>query len=184
MKRLRVTPSGVLTMAAGVALWSVAFFLLLGDLGKWADDWWWGNRDPVTGGVVSWARFSEVPRISRPFHFLLTSFMQTACWQHDWINHLATALSHGVTTCVLFVFLRRLSVPRGAAAAGAVAFLVMPWQFEVPFWNAALATSLCATTFMLMCMAQIKFQRGGWRLSVSDTPLDRRHRRPGRPRSA
>jgi hypothetical protein len=34
-----------------VPLWFVATFYFRGDLGKWADDWGFHGRDPVTGAA-------------------------------------------------------------------------------------------------------------------------------------
>lgn len=145
----RPRASGLAWLFPG-ALWFVAAFFLLGDLGKWNDDWFFLLREPETGEIRS-LYLDKGVHFWRPLYRAVAPGLQTLLWRNDPLNHLISAGAHGVNALLLWLLLRRLGARRLAAAMAGLLFLTLPAPYEAVFWLCALPTSL-STMLMLVSM--------------------------------
>ncbi len=140
-----------------VALWFLATFFLLGDLGWWNDDYYFTKRDPATGGFSSIVLTTREPYLPptghlnawRPLHFLFTPAIVTWFWNAPWIAHLVGALIHAAACALLYRLMRSVGASTHAAAASALLFMVHPMHYEVVLWPAAFATGIANGLFIL-----------------------------------
>lgn len=130
-----------------LALWFVGTFFLLGMWGKWNDDWFYLQRDPVTGGIESLILNREV-HFWRPLARVMLPGMQTLLWQQDAVHHAIGAVVHGVNAILVYGLLARIGARRLGGSIGSLLFLTYPWQYEIPLWNTTLPTS--AATGMVL----------------------------------
>ncbi len=137
-------------LPAAVVVWWVSSFFLLGDLGKYSDDWFFSGRDPSTGEALSF-RSPMRNGFWRPLHKLLVPGLQRVLWEHDALNHLIGALAHGWAAVLLFSLLTRLGVPVPVAVASSLLFVADPLIYEVVFWSSALSTGVAASLFLVLC---------------------------------
>lgn len=153
-------------LAFPLIVWWVGSFFLLGDLGKWIDDYAAHVRDPVTG-TFSWIDMLR-PQwwfFWRPIHVQLVFALQTLLWNHDWANHLFSALMHALACLSLWHFLKECGVRPLIAACAAIIMLASPQAFEAIFWPATVSTSIaCAAYFfagrIVIRFAQHRHKRG------------------------
>src|SRR5262245_29281979 len=124
-----------------VALWFLATFFLLGDLGKFTDDWYYVQRVPETGRIESLVSARPL-HFWRPLYRVIVPSLITVFWKADWVVHLISAVAHGAVAWLLWRLMRELRVPGPGAAIGALFFLVWPSHFEPVFWMCALPTVL------------------------------------------
>jgi hypothetical protein len=153
-------------VAAGfpLALWFFATFFLLGDLGKWNDDWFYLQREPETGEIQS-LYLNRPVHFWRPLYRAAVPALQTLLWKHDPLNHLISAAAHGLNCILLWSVLRALGVRRLPAAMAGLLFLVTPAPYEAVFWLCALPTSLSTTLVLgsfMLCIAYARRSVGGW----------------------
>ncbi len=156
-----------------VLLFSVGSFWLLGDLGKWLDDYGFHKRDPETGGFA-WSALVHTGWTGfwRPLHLLLASDLQTVFWRHDWASHLVCAALHGVTSLLLWRTLRAMGVSARAAGAAALFFLTVPSAYEVIFWPSTIGTSVGTGVLLVVWLLMARFARGGgWWIVIAMTVL-------------
>ncbi|HYC22872.1 MAG TPA: hypothetical protein VEI94_09215 [Candidatus Bathyarchaeia archaeon] len=138
-------------------VWSFATLFLCADLGKWADDYSFTMRDPVS---ATYQRLTpNNKRFFRPLSRQLIA-MHTLLWFHDPAKHAISAISHGVTAALLWFLLRALDCSRGIATAGALLFLVYPAPYEVAFWVSALGFALAASLFLVLSLLVVRLARG------------------------
>jgi hypothetical protein len=130
-------------------LWAFATFFLFGDLGKWADDYGFGMRNPADGTYQQLTPSS--PRFVRPLSRKLVA-LHTLLWFHDGWKHALSAMSHGLTALLLWCVLRALRCRNGIATAFALLFLVYPAPYEVVFWVSALGYSLASSLFLVLSL--------------------------------
>lgn len=159
MRRLPDTLNGE-RWAFPLALWFVGGFFLLGDLGKWMDDWYYVQRVPETGAVRSLVLDQPV-HFFRPLYRVVVPALQTLLWKADWANHLLGALAHGGAAALLWVLLRRCRLGAASAAVGALLFLTHPVHMEVVYWSSALPTAL-STGLALCGLVLAAYARGAW----------------------
>lgn len=142
-------------------LWFVATFYFRGDLGKWADDWGFHGRDPVTGAARWWSIMRPgYYGFWRPLHIRSAAGLQTLLWHHDWAIHLILAAIHGVNVWLLWRVLCRGGLSRQASLAGAVALLVWPAGYEAVFWLSTIGTTVGLAALLLCLLAAQRLATG------------------------
>lgn len=146
-----------------MALWFLASFFLLGDLGKYNDDWYYVQRDPASGAVEAWVMARPV-HFWRPLYRVIVPPLITAFWRHDWVVHLISAAAHGGVAVLVWRLLRELRAPRLGAAVGALVFLVWPAYFEAVLWMCCLPTVLSAGVVVAAWIVYVRWAREelGW----------------------
>ncbi len=146
-----------------IALWWFSCFYFFGRWGKYSDDYFFGFRDPVTG-AADWSRNPFMfDFFWRPLHFLFTNTLQTIFWYHQWALHLLNAAVHGLVALGIWQLLRRIGATSRAAAVGPLLFLVLPIQYDVVFWPAALSTGIAALLWLYLAklfLRYVGFERG------------------------
>ncbi len=149
-----------------LAVFAAATFFLLGDLGKWADEWYYLQRDPATGEIQG--LYLQKPiHVFRPLFRATISTLQTLLWQDDWANHLISAAAHGLAALLLWRLLRSMGFTRLASGVGALFFALYPVHFEVALWPGALPTTLGLSVALVGLMLGLGHARGrgggaGW----------------------
>ncbi|MFQ5458134.1 MAG: tetratricopeptide repeat protein, partial [Myxococcota bacterium] len=83
-----------------------------------------------------------------PLHLLAYAGVYGAAGASPWAFHALNVLLHALCTVLVFIFLRRVSLPVSAAALGAAIFLAHPAQVEAVAWVSQ-AKTLLATAFGL-----------------------------------
>lgn len=144
-----------------LVLWFVATFFLLGDTGRWLDDWFYVQRVPESGEIRSLVLDRPV-HFWRPLYKVVVPALATLLDDHTRLHHLVCALAHGLNAVLLWSLLIRLGVRRLAASIAALFFLVYPASFEVVFWLCNLPTSLATSACLgaLLLIARIARQKG------------------------
>lgn len=142
-------------------VWLVGSFFLRGDLGKWLDDYAAHVRNPVTGGFA-WGDLLRYPWwfFWRPVHVQLVFALQTLLWNHDWANHLFSALMHLLACVSAWSFVKDVGVRGWIAAATLVFLLCMPQGFEAIFWPATVSTSIGTAGLFLAAKIVFRFSQG------------------------
>ncbi len=142
-------------------VWLSGSLFLMGELGKWIDDYAAHHRDPVTGGFA-WADVLSYPWwfYWRPIHVMLVFGLQTLLWNHDWVNHLFSACMHGLACVCAWRCARDLGVRGWVAAAGLVALLASPQGFEGVFWPATVSTTIATAAFFLAVTIVVRSAQG------------------------
>lgn len=142
-------PWGLIALA--LCLWFVSSFFLLGNLGRWLDDYAWTHRDFVTG-TWSWSNV-----LARPYHSSWRLLMnwtvmnaQTILWDRPWANHLLSASLHGLACLALFRLARAWGCGRGAAFIACALMLSLPIAHEAVLWPAALGVVPGTLTLLLI----------------------------------
>ncbi len=145
------------------AVFAAATFFLLGDLGKWTDDWYYIQRDPATGAIEG--LYLQKPiHVFRPLFRATISTLQTLLWRDDWANHLISATAHGLAALLLWRLLLSMGFTRLASGVGALFFALYPVHFEVIFWPGALPTTLGLSVALAGLMLGLRHarRRAGW----------------------
>jgi hypothetical protein len=143
-------------------LWLGSSLFFLGDLGKYADDYFFAGRDPATGAPVAatalWAR-----PFYRPLAWVLVPGLERLFWFDDAWLHVVSAAAHGLAVALLAALLLALGRSRVATLAAVGLFLVAPAHYEVVFWPAALPTGLASSLFLTVCLLTVRRarRRGG-----------------------
>jgi len=132
---------GAAPWAFPLVLWFVATYFLLGDTGKWLDDWFYVQRTPETGEIRSLILDGRV-HFWRPLYRVIVPALATVLAEHDRINHLIGAAAHGLNAWLVWSLMARLGVRRLPATLGALTFLVWQWHAQAVFWLCALPTLL------------------------------------------
>lgn len=147
-------------LALPLLLWFIASFLLLGDLGKWFDDYGAHVRNPDTGSYTLADLFQyHWPTFWRPLHIQTVYTLQTVLWHHDWVNHLVSALAHGLCALLLFRLCTALRIARLPSACAALLFLCAPTAYEAVFWPATIGAPLGLATFLWCALITIRYAR-------------------------
>ena len=157
-------------------LWFVSAFYFLGDLGKWADDWMFHVRDPVTGTFKWGDIFAPDPLRTgfwRPLHIHLSIFLDTLLWSHDGVIHSIQAALHGLNAWLVWKVLGQVCTSRQAPAIGAILFLVYPAAHEAIFWLSTIGTTVGLGSFLVCVLGVQRFASGeiGWRGLLLHLPL-------------
>lgn len=139
-----------LVVPVALVVWWVSSFFLLGDLGKYSDDWFFSGRDPATGETVPF-RSPIKFGFWRPLHKLLVPGLQQRFWYGDAWNHLVGAIAHGGAGVLLHWLLRRLGSSVLVAGAVSLLFIANPAVYEVVFWSSALSTGVATSCFLVLC---------------------------------
>ncbi len=145
------------------AVFAAATFFLLGDLGKWADEWYYLQRDPATGEIQG--LYLQKPiHVFRPLFRATISTLQTLLWRDEWANHLISAAAHGLAALLLWRLLLSMGFTRLASGVGAMFFALYPVHFEVVLWPGALPTTLGLSVALAGLMLGLRHARGraGW----------------------
>jgi hypothetical protein len=142
-------------VAFPIVLWFVATFFFFGDIGRWSDDWFYIQRVPESGAIRALILDRPI-HIWRPLYRVVVPALATILSEHVPVLHLLSALAHGATTWLLYVFLRRLGFRPFAAAGGSLIFMVFPWDTEVVFWCCNLPTSLSASVALITLLMAMK----------------------------
>lgn len=158
------------------ALWFVATFYFLGDLGKWMDDWIFHVRDPVTD-TFKWGDIFALDPLNsgfwRPLHIHLSIFLDTLLWSHDDVIHAILAVLHGFNAWLVWKVLGRMCSSRQAPAIGAILFLVYPAAHEAIFWLSTIGTTVGLCSFLVCVIGVQRFaaREIGWRGLLLHAPL-------------
>lgn len=149
-------------MAFPLVLWFVATFFLLGDIGRWLDDWFYVQRVPETGDIRALVLDRPV-HFWRPLYKVVVPSLATLLDGHVQLHHLICAAAHGLNAVLLWRLLLTVGIRRLAASIGALLFLVFPAPFEVVFWLCNLPTSLSMATCLLglLFLARMANRRHG-----------------------
>lgn len=148
-------------LALPALVWLVGSFYFLGRLGKWIDDYGAHLRDPATG-AIRWGEML-VPQwwfFWRPIHIQLIYWLQTLFYNHDWVNHLFSALMHALACFGLWKFLRECGIGRCCAACAAVVMLGSVQGFEAVFWPATVSTSIATAAFFWAAVLVVRHAGG------------------------
>jgi hypothetical protein len=149
-RRLHILKSAA---AFPLVLWFAATFFLLGDTGRWLDDWFYVQRVPESGEIRSLVLDRPV-HFWRPLYRVIVPALATVLDENTRLHHLVCALAHGLNALLLWSLLIRLGLRRLAASIAALFFLVYPASFEVVFWlcnlPTALSTSACLGALILI----------------------------------
>jgi hypothetical protein len=150
-------------LAFPVVVWLFAAFFLLGDLGKWADDYAVTLRSPVTGAVQTWI-YDIHGTFFRPLWVWTFAGLQTLLWSHDNLNHLISVLLHGLCAITLAALLRALGRGRMAIGTAVVFFLAFPVHFQAILWLAAIGALLGTLPILVLLLLYARFAAGraGW----------------------
>lgn len=148
-------------LALPLLVWYLGSFYFHGDLGKWLDDYGAHVRDPVSGSF-EWSRLLRYQWwfFWRPIHVHLVFFLQTIFWNHDWVNHLFSALMHALACFSLWRFLRTCGVRCVVAAGAALVMLGSVQGFEAIHWPATVSTSIATAVFLWASSIAIRHARG------------------------
>jgi len=150
--------------ALAALAWFAATFFLLGDRGWWNDDWFFTNRDMVTGGYGSLIKGQLQPfhppegwpLASRPLCFIVQPTLITLLWDHPWAMHLIGALTHAANCLLLYALARELGAGRRAAWLAGTLLAVDPVHFEAVFWA---STYICPISFTLLLVCLVTYAR-------------------------
>jgi len=152
-----------------ITLWLFSSLFWGGRIGKYLDDYVLSVRDVVTGDYELPIWYWRIwPFFYRPLHLTLVHHAQTLFWNHDWANHLLSAVCHGLVALLLWRFLRQLVRTPQAAAAAAMIYLVFPLHYENIFWPAAVSTAIATAILLLSAGVYLRYVRGKgvWRSTV------------------
>lgn len=158
-----------------VLLWFVATFFLLGDIGKYNDDWYYVQRNAATGEIQSLV-LERYVHFWRPLYRVVVPSLMTLLSEHDWLHHFILACAHGVVGVLLWKILRELRATRIGAAIGVVWFMVWPAHFEAILWLCASPTLLSAAVVLTTWLLTMRFASGrlgryGWPVMMVGVPL-------------
>jgi hypothetical protein len=158
--------AGKTGLALVLVIWWTGSFWLLGDLGRWLDDYGFHRRDPVTLGFrwESLLHLRWAGGFWRPAHIGFVHALNTLTWNHVWVAHFVCALCHGLATLLLWGLLRAIGLSSRPCAAAALLYLACPIAFEVLFWPSTLSTSIATALLLLAVMIYVRFSRrlAGW----------------------
>lgn len=159
-------PAPLTHLIFAVAVWFIATFAFLGNLGQWSDDYAYTLRDTATGANALTLGTSVVPYFWRPLYYMTVPWLQSQFGGH-WGNHLLSAIVRGAVSLLLYVFLRRQGVWRAASCVAAVGLMVFPAAWEVSFWLSAMPTGVMGVMFLVLSLVCLRWFRaptpGGWR---------------------
>lgn len=159
--RLPRLASGAFFLALPFFVWYIGSFYFHGELGKWLDDYGAHVRDPVTGSF-EWSKLLRYQWwfFWRPIHVHLVFALQTLCWNHDWVNHLFSAIMHGLACCSLWRFLRACGVRAVISGGAALVMLGSVQGFEAIHWPATVSTSIATAIFLLASTIAVRHAQG------------------------
>lgn len=145
-------------LAFPILLWFFGTFFLFGDIGKWIDDYAAHVRDPVSGSFA----WSDLLRshwwfVWRPIHVQLVFALQTLLWNHDWLNHLFSALMHALACLSLWHFLRQCDLRPLVCVCAAIIMLAAPQAFEAIFWPATVSTTIACAAYFFAARIVVRF---------------------------
>lgn len=153
--------SAALFLALPLFVWYIGSFYFHGDLGKWLDDYGAHVRDPVSGSF-EWSKLLRYQWwfFWRPIHVHLVFALQTLCWNHDWLNHLFSALMHALACGALWRFLRACGLHAVVSSGAALIMLGSVQGFEAIHWPATVSTSIATTLFLVAATIAIRHAQG------------------------
>lgn len=145
-------------IAFAIALWFGATFALLGDTGKFSDDYIAHLINPLTG-EVDWSRhpWTRWPYFWRPLHLVHVYLVNTISFARPWIGHLELALVHLGVCGLLYRVLTVFGVQRFIAWSVAVLFMVCPLHAEAVLWTSASCNAI-SCVFLLWLMLIVRWQ--------------------------
>lgn len=143
-----------------LVLWFIATFFLLGDLGKWNDDWFYVQREPETGAIRSLVLDRPV-HFWRPLYRVIVPGLATLLNGREPAHHLICAAVHGLNAWLVWKLLATLGARRLAASLAALLFLVQPAAFEAVFWLCCLPTLLSAAVSLGAMIAAARLAGAG-----------------------
>ncbi len=125
-------------VALALILWFGATLVLLGDTGKFSDDYIAHLISPLTGEVDlarhPWTRW---PYFWRPLHLIHVYAVNTLSFDRPWIGHLELALVHLGVCFLLYRTLVRFGAGRTIAVCASSLFMVCPLHAEAVLWTSA-----------------------------------------------
>ena len=150
-----------------IVLWAFATLFLLGDFGWWNDDYFFNQRDPVTGQYESTFLKRRQPEFApadgllpwRPIHMTGTASLITVFWDRPAVVHAVGAGIHLLCGAALFLFLRRLRISLHASAAVVCIHFAHASHFEAVLWASSLVTALAAAAYFAALAAMVEFGR-------------------------
>lgn len=148
--------------------WSISFVSQAHKLGRFMDDWCFPAISAATGKADwSLSPFRIFPFFWRPL-LQLFLYAGTLLWDHQTHAHWLSGVAHAGVAFLLFLLCTRLGVIRRAAAAGALAFMLLPFHYEVVFWWTAVTTSLGTACALWLLHAGLSYARrpNAWRLML------------------
>jgi hypothetical protein len=141
------------------AVWFLACFYHLGDLGPYSDDWSLAAIDPITHAPIWGAYPLERNYFWRPLLQLFLHYAFLLTWHHLWIFHFANVACHGAIALGVMKLSRKLGFSRSAAGASGLVFLLFPFQYEVIFWCTAITTAIPAGLMVVLCCFVLRYAR-------------------------
>jgi hypothetical protein len=148
------------------AVWFLACFFHLGDLGMYSDDWSLAQFNPVTheprwDSAVLERNYFWRPVLQIFLHYAFLLFLN-----HTWVLHLINVSCHALATFGVYALLRRILHSRQAAAAGSLVFMLFPFQYEVIFWSTAMTTGIPAGLSLVLALLVCNYAKrelASWR---------------------
>lgn len=141
-----------------ITVWFVASLFFLGDLGKYADDYFLSRHDPVSRSPLPLPSLGALS-FARPLNWLVMAAVARSLWLDDHALHLVNALAHGAVAALLAAVLLALGTSFAAAAATTALFLAYPAPYEVVLWPAALPIALGCSLMLAACLATVRLAR-------------------------
>lgn len=152
-----------------LAVWLFATFFFFGDIGPWNDDYFFTQRDPVSGEIARWVLTTRDPYLEptghlnalRPWLHTVIPAILSIFWDHFWAAHLVGAIGHGLAGLFLYRILRGLG--RSVHASGAAALFFIAWgvHHEAYLWVSAYGTLFSSLIFLGMVLCVLRLARGG-----------------------
>src|SRR3954466_932368 len=130
----RAVPRRLILAIAFLGVGAPVLFLFGGDLGRWADDYSFNLRDPVTNEYDFAKTPPRLPIFYRPLFFPLVYTQETVLADSPRALHLPSLLVHALNAVLLGVLLLRLRISAKAAFSASLLFLACPVGWEIPYW--------------------------------------------------
>lgn len=158
MRLQRTSAITVACIALASALWVGATFVLLGDTGKFSDDYIAHLISPLTGDV-DWSRhpWTRWPYFWRPLHLVHVYVVNTISFDRPWIGHIELALVHLGVSVLLYRVMATFGVHRFIAWSVAVLFMVCPLHAEAVLWTSASCNAI-SCLFLLWIVLMVRRQ--------------------------
>ena len=141
--------------------WFAGSFALLGDLGRFSDDWSLNLRNPVDGAYhFPDSPFSRWNYFWRPLHLLTIHAVATAAPGQDWARHLLSAACHGAVAILFYRFLKRLEVPQVVRVLATLVLLCHPVIYEAVLWPSTLSTLVACAMLLALWTRALDIAQG------------------------
>lgn len=138
-----------------LAVWSIATLFFLGELGRYADDYFLSRHDPVSLAPVPLPSLGALS-FARPLNWLVVNAVAQQLWLNDQALHVVNAIAHGAVAALLAALLLALGASAAAVTAATALFIAYPAPYEVALWPAALPIALGCALVLVACLTTVR----------------------------